>query len=611
MNTLIESESSLQEALSGIGITRKKDHRYFSIGIFSSLAALIILTVITLINPHLIWRHFITVNYTLHSAIETIGAVSAILMAFLLINSFAEKIKPSYVFISVGFLAMGIWDLFHAITPMGNGFVLTHSLALLVGGSFFFMSNFSIGETLLRHKGLVLFITAVFMSVAAASTLLFRPFLPQMIIENTFTRFADIINAVGGTLFLITAVKLFFDYHRYQELGIAILIFVSALSALAGLTFHYSHAWTDHWWFWHILRLCAHIMMLGYLLVEFSRTMKETASAIFLYGQKNDELTANQQKLEELNQQLIVNQQSLVEEKERFKSIFQNTPVGESITGLDGTMQINDTFCDMLGYTLDELKDKNWKEITHPDDIAETSSVVKSLMDGEAAYAQFEKRYIHKNGNIVWADVRTALFRDTDGNPLYFITGSADITLKKEAREKIIRQQQLTDSILDSLPGIFYQIDTNGHYKRWNRRFLQVTGRTDEEMQTINAVDFFRGEDINGVAKAMEQVFTQGEAEVEADLYTRSGEAIPYLFTGIQFEIENRPFILGMGLDISDLRSTQDRLKKTIQDLEMFNKKAVGREIRMVELKAKINRLSKELGREEPYDLKFAEQETL
>lgn len=478
MNTTLEKEKAVRKALSTSGMIQKNTYQpYLIIGIFSSLALLLILTTITLIDPHFFWGHSVVINYPLHSTIETIGAVSAILMAFLSLEIFTEKINPSYVLISLGFLAMGIWDMFHAIVSPGNGFVLTHSLALLCGGLFFFLSIFPGGESILRKKALVFFLTAVFFVAAAVSTILFRDYLPQMIGDGgAFTKTADIINVAAGILFFITAVKLTADYYRHRIPGITVLIFVATLSALAGLTFHYSHAWTDHWWFWHVLRLFAHISLLIYLLVEFFRSMKERSAAILLFEQKNDELTASEQKLKALNRQLMANEKSLV-------------------------------------------------------------------------------------------------------------------------------------SVLDSLPGIFYQIDPEGHYKRWNKRFLEVTGYTNEEMQTINAGDFFRGNDITDVAKAMETVFMQGEAEVEADLHLKSGESIPYLFTGIQFEIEGSPYILGMGLDISNLRNTQIKLTETVRELEIFNKMAVGRELRMVELKAKINSLSAELGKEAPYDLQFAGQD--
>jgi PAS domain S-box-containing protein len=478
MNTPLKKEKAVRKALFTSGIIQNNSYQsYLNIGIFSSLALLIILTVLTLIDPHFFWEHSVVINYPLHSTIETIGAVSAIIMAFLSLEIFAKKINPSYVFISFGFLAMGIWDMFHAIVSPGNGFVLTHSLALLSGGLFFFLSIFPAGDTLVRKKALALFFTAVVFVSAAVSTIIFRQHLPRMIGDGgEFTLIADVINIAAGILFFITAIKLAVDYYKHRVPGLTVLIFVATLSAMAGLTFHYSHAWTDHWWFWHVLRLCAHVSLVVYLLVEFFRSMRERSAAILLFEQKNDELTASEQKLKALNQELMANQKNLA-------------------------------------------------------------------------------------------------------------------------------------SVLDSLPGIFYQIDTEGHYKRWNNRFLEVTGYTDEDMQTINAVDFFRGDDITDVAKAMETVFMDGEAEVEADLYLKSGESIPYLFTGIQFEIEGNPYILGMGLDISNLKTTQAELTRTVKELEIFNKMAVGRELRMVELKAKINSLSAELGKEAPYDLEFAEQD--
>jgi hypothetical protein len=138
VNTPLKKEKAVQKILSEYGITHRNNNRHFvAVGIFTSLALLIALTIITLIEPHFFWGHFLVINYPLHSTIETIGAVSAILMAFLLMDIFTEKINPSYVFISIGFLGMGIWDLFHAIVPPGDGFVLTHSIALLIGGFFF------------------------------------------------------------------------------------------------------------------------------------------------------------------------------------------------------------------------------------------------------------------------------------------------------------------------------------------------------------------------------------------------------------------------------------------------------------------------------------------
>jgi len=128
---------------------------------------------------------------------------------------------------------------------------------------------------------------------------------------------------------------------------------------------------------------------------------------------------------------------ALIKSEEKFRSVFENSPLGKSMTGIDGSLKVNKAFCDILGYSEDELKTKKWQELTHPDDIQENKAVVQSLLNGEKSSARYEKRYLHKNGNIVWTDVNTAIQRDVDGTPLFFITTINNITERKWAEAEI------------------------------------------------------------------------------------------------------------------------------------------------------------------------------
>jgi len=83
------------------------------------------------------WNHFELIDFTLHSSIEALGAIAALLMAFMPLQVLFGKTKPAYIFISIGFLQMGLWDLFHSFYKIGDGFVFTHSIALLAGGLLF------------------------------------------------------------------------------------------------------------------------------------------------------------------------------------------------------------------------------------------------------------------------------------------------------------------------------------------------------------------------------------------------------------------------------------------------------------------------------------------
>jgi PAS domain S-box-containing protein len=126
--------------------------------------------------------------------------------------------------------------------------------------------------------------------------------------------------------------------------------------------------------------------------------------------------------------------------EEKFRNIFEHSGTGKSLTSIDGNIKTNQAFCDILGYTQKEISMLKWQELTHPDDVEHDKQIVNSIISGEKTTARWEKRYIHKNGKIVWVDINTSLYHDKDGKPLYFITSIIDITKRIEA-EFIIKEK--------------------------------------------------------------------------------------------------------------------------------------------------------------------------
>jgi PAS domain S-box-containing protein len=129
---------------------------------------------------------------------------------------------------------------------------------------------------------------------------------------------------------------------------------------------------------------------------------------------------------------------ALRESEEKFKYIFTHSVIGKSITLPSGEINVNKAFCDLLGYSMEELEQAKWKDISHPDDYELTQKMINSLISAEKDSTRFIKRYLHKNGAVVWADVGTTIRRDDDGNPLYFMTTINDITDKKKAEEALL-----------------------------------------------------------------------------------------------------------------------------------------------------------------------------
>lgn len=133
-------------------------------------------------------------------------------------------------------------------------------------------------------------------------------------------------------------------------------------------------------------------------------------------------------------------EKALRESEEKFRGIFEYSTVGMSLTAPDGRLLlVNRALADMLGCTVEKLRRTTFVELTHPDDLAESRECIRCLLAGERKAYRMEKIYIHKNGNVVWADVSTYLYRDAEGMPEYFITSIVNITDRKRAEDAIGR----------------------------------------------------------------------------------------------------------------------------------------------------------------------------
>jgi PAS domain S-box-containing protein len=124
--------------------------------------------------------------------------------------------------------------------------------------------------------------------------------------------------------------------------------------------------------------------------------------------------------------------------EERLRALFDNAPIGIEDMALNGELvRVNPRFCEITGYTADELRRLRIQDITHPDDLDADLANLERLRSGEIDTFSMEKRDLRKDGGVVWIEASRALVRDPDGNPLLFVGAVRDITAQRQAEAEV------------------------------------------------------------------------------------------------------------------------------------------------------------------------------
>ncbi|MCX7708989.1 MAG: PAS domain S-box protein [Clostridia bacterium] len=131
-------------------------------------------------------------------------------------------------------------------------------------------------------------------------------------------------------------------------------------------------------------------------------------------------------------------EETLRESEERFRTAFENAAVGMTMVSMDCRfLRVNKPFCDMVGYSEEELQQMTAWDLTHPGDLNRNYLGLQQLAEGKVQSFHIEERYIHKQGHIIWVQINSSVLKDKEGNPLYYITQGQDITHRKMAEEEL------------------------------------------------------------------------------------------------------------------------------------------------------------------------------
>ncbi len=231
--------------------------------------------------------------------------------------------------------------------------------------------------------------------------------------------------------------------------------------------------------------------------IELSLTAWGTGDRRFVTGIMRD-VTARKQA-----------EDALRESEQRFRSAFEDTRVGMALATLDGRLtRVNRAFCETVGYSEQELCTMTYKEITHPDDLAESIDRIRQLGDGTLPHFTIEKRYVRRDGGVVWAITSVAPVHDAAGRPKYLVAETQDITQRKRAEEKLRDSEERFRSIFELAGAGMHTAAPNGRYLQVNKAFCKFLGYTPEELAELTVADVTYPDDL----QITEDQFTEVQA---------------------------------------------------------------------------------------------------
>jgi len=158
--------------------------------------------------------------------------------------------------------------------------------------------------------------------------------------------------------------------------------------------------------------------------------------------------------------------------EDRFRAIFNQAAVGIAVARLDGrVLQPNQKFLQTLGYSAEELQQLTFNDLTHPDDRAETRESARQLLAEEIPYYALEKRYVRKDGTLIWCLSTVTLLRDSRGRPQQFIGIVEDITSRKNSEDALREaadMRALLAAVVESSEDSIVGLTLDGVVTSWN-----------------------------------------------------------------------------------------------------------------------------------------------
>ena len=243
-------------------------------------------------------------------------------------------------------------------------------------------------------------------------------------------------------------------------------------------------------------------------------------------------------------------EKALQESEGRFRSAFDESAVGMALVAPGGRfLRGNDALCRLLGFKDYELKGRRFLEFTHPDDIDARFVAHKAGIDKENPLLWIEKRYINKDGQIIWCEVSSSPVLDSKGCTIYTVAHVQDITERKKAEEALRLSNIYNRSLIEASLDPLVTIGHDGKITDVNTSTEFVTGYSRDELIGTDFSNYFT--EPEKAKKGYQEVFKEGfVSDYALEIQHKSGRITPVLYNASVYKDESGEIIGVFAADV-------------------------------------------------------------
>lgn len=271
-------------------------------------------------------------------------------------------------------------------------------------------------------------------------------------------------------------------------------------------------------------------------------------------------------------------EEALKDSEGRYRAVFDNAGIGIDLVDRDGNVvQVNSALSNMFGYTSEEFCQLSLTDITHPDEREISKQSLARILNGEVSSYRLEKRYIRKDGGVVWGDLSVSAMRDASGRHNATVGVIADITERKRMEIALKESEERLRLIIDSSP-IGIVIVQDDKYAYVNPRFVEIFGYgSAEEIQglPVTAIYVSKSKDLILQRHARTGTGAKTISHYESVGVTKSGKLIDAAAWVTEIDYLGREASLAFVMDMTESKSLRSQLLQA-QKMEAIGNLAGG-----------------------------------